>query len=510
MVIYLNGRIKVIYRGLWIVVVVLCCTLSSKVQGQLVFVDRSDLLPSQGFSSWLQKGVTDMDGDGRDDIVRADRQGFFYILYQQPDGKFTSRALGSVQSSTPLSVVLADIDNNGHADILTGGEYTGVRSVMLSPTASRIIRLPEDSVFTQASALSDINNDGLLDAFVCNDDSTNAVWKNTPNGSFVRDNMGFAFTSLPPEKQAGNYGIVFADVDNDGDLDAYVSKCKAGVTDSTDARRINQLFINSGGIYTDRAKEYGLADSSQTWVTEFQDIDNDGDLDAFIANHHSPSRLMLNDGHGHFTDITAGAGLLGNTPDGLLQALMRDFDNDGYVDLLVSGLTDAKLFLNNGNRTFREVTLPLLVPKADTPLRSFAVGDLNHDGFLDLYCSYLFRTTEPDRLWLNTPNANHYMAIRLVGTESNRSGVGARIKLTTKDRRILVREVRAGESYGISNSLTQYVGLGAIGTVEKVEVLWPSGHKSEVLTPPIDELLTLTEPTCQKQLCVPIKTTIKK
>jgi FG-GAP-like repeat len=215
---------------------------------QVTFSKASTVLPTPTFKTWLQKGVADMNADGLDDIVRADQQGNFFILKQQPNGSFIEQALGKIQSRTPLSVILADIDNNGYADILTGGEYNGVRVVKANAngTAYTIIRLPQDSIFTQASALADINNDGLLDAFVCNDDSTNGIWRNAGNGSFVKDQMGFDFSSVPLNRHSGNYGIVFTDFDNDGDNDAYLSKCSHwAMKDSTDQRRINQLFINN-------------------------------------------------------------------------------------------------------------------------------------------------------------------------------------------------------------------------------------------------------------------------
>ena len=247
-----------------------------------------------------------------------------------------------------------------------------------------------------------------------------------------------------------------------------------------------------------------MADSSQSWITEFQDIDNDGDMDAFIANHYRPSRLMLNDGTGHFTDITAASGLLGNMPDGILQAIMKDFDNDGYVDLIVSGMKEAKLYKNNGNNTFSLQLLPTLTePTANVPLRSFAIGDLNHDGFLDIYASYYFGNTEADKLWLNDKNSNHFLAINLTGTQSNRSAVGARLTLKANGK-TQVREVRAGESYGISNSLTQYFGLGSNSIIECLEIKWPSGQRSVLQNPTADQFLNITEPICSKTLCIPI------
>jgi hypothetical protein len=493
--------------ALYLVALLLCMF---DANAQTAFTNASAKLPNQVFYTWLQKGVTDMNADGRDDIVRANAAGEFFILLQNANGTYTEQPLGQVQPFTPLSVILADVDNNGYPDILTGGQYNGIRVVKANANASayNITRLPQDSIFTQASALADINNDGWLDAFVCNDDSTNGIWKNTGGGNFIKDAIGFDFNSVPLNKHSGNYGIVFTDFDNDGDLDAYLSKCRAGVTDSTDQRRINQFFVNTNGQYIDQAKKYGMADSSQTWVTEFQDIDNDGDLDAFIANHHTPSRLMLNNGSGYFTDITASSGLLGTTPDGILQALMRDFDNDGYVDLIVSGMMGAKYFKNNGNRTFSETDLPLLSVGTDKPLRSFAIGDLNHDGFQDIYASYHYGGREPDVLWLNDKNVNHFMAISLTGTQSNRSAVGARITLKANGQ-TQIREVRAGESYGISNSLTQYIGLGNNTNIDSIEVKWPSGQRTYVANPTADQFLSITEPMCSN-VCVPVTAKIIK
>jgi ASPIC and UnbV/FG-GAP-like repeat len=476
---------------------------------QLSFIDKSSKLPNSSFYSWLQKGVADMNNDGKDDIIRADFSGNFFILKQQTDGSFIEQALGNIQSSTPLSVVVADIDNNGFADILTGGEYNGVRIIKANTNGSvyNPTQLPKDSIFTQASTLVDINNDGWLDVFVCNDDSTNAIWRNTGNGTFIRDAMGFDFSSVPLNKHSGNYGIVFTDFDNDGDLDAYLSKCRAGVTDSTDQRRINQLFVNNNGNFTDQAKSFGMADSSQTWITEFQDIDNDGDMDAFIANHHAPSRLMENDGFGHFKDITISAGLLQNMPDGILQALMRDFDNDGYVDLICSGMMGAVYFKNNGNKTFSSQNLPLLEPTTDKKLRSFAIGDLNHDGFQDIYASYYWGESHTDKLWLNERNNNHFIAINLKGTQSNHSAVGSKIILKANGK-TQIREIRAGESYGISNSLTQYFGLGTNPNIDEISIQWTSGLKTNIINPKSNQFLEVSEPDCGPILCIPISAKI--
>jgi len=495
-------------------IIILSILLGFYSKAQVNFTDASTRLPNYTSAySFLHQGIADMNQDGRDDIVRADHNGVFYILYQQADGTFAQQTLGQVQSRTPLSIVLADLNNDRYPDILTGGEYNGVRVVTsrLPALSYSITRLPQDSIFTQASAMADLDGDGLLDIFVCNDEGTSAIWRNTGNSSFVRDNMGMNLNTVPSSDNSGNYGSVFTDFDNDGDLDLYISKCShRAPKDSLDPRRINQLFVNQGnGGFLEQAGTYNLRDSSQTWVTEFQDIDNDGDLDAFIANHYWPSRLMLNNGAGHFSDITSSSGLLGTVPNGLLHALMQDFDNDGYMDLLVSGMFDSKLFRNNGNRTFSEVTSPLTNPTGSAPLRSFAWGDLNHDGFVDLYTSYYYSTTDPDRLWLNVKNNNHFLSVSLQGTQSNRSSVGARI-MAKVGSQTLTREVRAGESFGMSNSLTQYIGLGAATQIDQLTVVWPSGQHLTISQVTADQSLTLTEPDCATIKCVPVMVRVVK
>lgn len=483
--------------------------LNSDLFAQISFSDASSKLPrNSAFYSFLHQAVADVNQDGRDDIVRADNTGKFYILYQLADGTFSESSIGLVQNRSPLSIVLADLNNDGVLDILTGGAYDGVRVVTSNASASTysVSRLPQDSIYTQASAIADIDRDGLLDIFVCHDEGTSGIWRNLGNSSFQRNTLGINLNTVPLSDNSGNYGSIFTDFDNDGDLDLYLSKCsRFAPHDSLDPRRINQLFVNQGnGAFLEQAKAFGMADSSQTWVTEFQDIDNDGDLDAFIANHHSPSRLMLNNGHGHFTDITAASGLLGVVPEGILHALMQDFDNDGYIDLLVSGIIGATFFKNNHDLTFTPIALPLTNPTGDMPLRSFAWGDLNADGFLDLYTSYNYGSTDPDRLWLNNKNENHFLSVRLIGTQSNKSSVGARITARLGTKTIL-REVRAGESFGMSNSLTQILGIGTASKIDKLSITWPSGQHTEMQNVAANQFLTLAEPDCQAVKCVEIK-----
>lgn len=483
-------------KNIVLVFILVVSTLVQNAVAQISFRDASTRLPKSGvFYSWMQKGACDMNNDFRDDIVRSTTTGDFFLLKQPrlPDTLFTEVSIGKILPASPLSIILGDVNNDDYPDILTGGDKTGVKILTSnsSTTFSSTKLEGSDTIFTQASAMADINGDGLLDLFVCHDDAVSGIWKN--NGTtFTKNDFGIHLKTIPTSDNSGNYGIVFTDFDNDGDQDFYISKCRAGVEDPTDPRRINQLFVNDGtNHYTENAAAYNLKDDNQSWVTEFQDIDNDGDMDAFIANHHSPSRLLENDGSGHFTDITVGSGLE-TLPDGILQALMRDFDNDGYVDLIIAGINGGRVMKNNGNKTFTSQNLQLIEPITGKTLRSFVTADFNSDGFIDLYTSYYFGSAEPDRLWLNNKNANHYLPIYLMGYKGNRNAIGSRITIEAGGKKY-IREIRSGESYGISNSLCQIVGLGSNTTITKLTIKWPSGKIQDYNNVKIDTPIYIIE-----------------
>lgn len=475
---------------------VLLCLATSVAYSQPSFTDASSLLPGAGsFYSWMQKGAADVDGDGLDDIIRANTSGQFFILKQpaNPNTLWTEMSLGQIQSATPLTVSVADVDNNGIADILTGGEYNGVRIVKGNGDGSAFsaTQLPDDAIFTQASALADINGDGWLDAFVSHDEGTSAIWRNTGSGTFVRDNMNIDLNTIPVSDNSGNYGIVFTDVNNDGFTDFYISKCRAGVTDPADPRRINQLYINSmDHHYTEESAARGMKDGRQSWITEIQDIDNDGDMDALIINHYEPSRLMVNNGSGFFTEITLGSGLE-TLPNGILQATMRDFDNDGYVDLLYAGMGGCGYYKNNGNNTFSSQSISPLTGSGQ-PLRSFVIGDYNHDGHQDIYASYYYGGAYPDRLWLNNGNTNHKLPVIVKGWDNNRNAIGARLTLKSGGK-TQTREIRAGESYGLSHTHCIIFGLGQQTAIDELEIRWPDGKKDRLTGLEANKLVFVNE-----------------
>ncbi len=466
------------------------------------FSDETNLLSTANYSG-VSMSVVDMNGDGKDDIVRYDNGKLLNVKYQQGVNQaFTSVNFGAVSTEVQWSNTIADVNQDGYNDILTAGYYDEIKLLYNNTGQSyNSTIIPNSRIFIQGSNFVDIDNDGWVDVFACYDHGDNREFRNEGNGTFTFSPDMLDTKTLPISDNSGNYASIWTDYDNDGDIDLYISKCRSGSVSSTDPRRVNMLFQNDGNNnYTEVAAAANLNIGAQSWLTDFGDIDNDGDMDCIVINHYSVSNLMRNNGNGTFTDVTNGSGLLSALNGRLnIQAFFRDFNNDGFVDLLVSGEKHC-LFYNDGDGTFTQAANPFNA----NPIKSMAIGDLNHDGFLDVYASYLNLYNTPsdteDRLFLNNGNNNNFIAIQLEGVESNINGIGAKIKLVgTWGEQI--REVRSGEGYGVMNSFTQHFGIGTATQISKVVINWPSGTVDEINNPAPNQFLKIVEGNSTSSLC---------
>ncbi|MBJ7882998.1 VCBS repeat-containing protein [Gelidibacter salicanalis] len=251
-------------------------------------------------------------------------------------------------------------------------------------------------------AAADFNTDGLVDLYFTSNQGNNKLYIN--KGDFKFED-GSATAGFKPNV-GFNSGVAIADVNNDGFPDIYV--CKAGSFD--DERLTNELYINNGDLtFTERAAEYGLADTNRSTTATFFDYDKDGFIDLYITNtpvitkdyreiknlialQSEPETLALkgsdklyrNTGIGTFVDVSNAAGILPDRAFGL-NAQVSDLDDNGYLDIYVSNDFDMPdfVFLNNGDGTFSDGRNKLLKHMSFYSMGS-DIADIDNDGFMDI------------------------------------------------------------------------------------------------------------------------------
>jgi len=454
----------------WKIVFVLFCIVFSAT-AQPTFVDKTRAykknIPTR---SVMPGAIADMDGDLIDDLIIIDR-GLHLKTIKSSGNIFSLESIDSsrLSANSLWTLTMGDLNNDGHNEVITAGEYTRIQISTLNNGLIESISL-DGAFFAQASNTIDINNDGWLDYFVCDDNAPPKIYINDKNGNLTLTDV-IDFTLNDNTDGSGNYGSEWIDINGDNLPDLCIAKCRAGVDDPNDLRRINRLYINNGdGTFTERGQEYNLNSGAQTWVTTFGDIDNDGDLDAFVVNHYDPHALMENINGTHFVEIPLSTEILSFG----FQSIMRDFDNDGFLDIVMSGAEGTTLLHNRGDKSF-DIYYNFLGPNKAP---SMVAGDLNDDGFLDIHAHINEPINEvgvkDDELWINQGNDNHFVKISLEGTVSNRSGIGTKIEIYGAWGRQM-RYVKGGESYGIFNSFQQHFGLGIHQNIDSLIVIWPSG-----------------------------------
>lgn len=375
----------------------------------------------------------------------------------------------------------------------------------------------------------DYDQDGLLDILwrSAEYEIDHELFRNNGDGSFsqVTGATGISLKGRLLEINSQGNGGWF-DFDQDGHIDHL----------STTEGDSNILFHNTGGgVFVDvtrnRRPPSGLAflNPGNANGVCLGDIDNDGDIDAYLPLSDQANRLVRNDlketGAAAFTDITmvSGAGHKG----GARGCTMADFDNDGFIDIYVNngGLSDTLindvitglppftqfyiawepaenvLFRNNGDGTFTDVT-------RRSRARSFGIGsgvasgDVNNDGFPDIfvnnrtYYSGGKRANIEQRnfLFLNRGNDNNWIKVKLVGTRSNRTAYNARVRAVAGDLE-QTRELYSGTGYNSLDEQTITFGLGNRRDVDLIEVTWPSGTVQKLETPAPGRTVTITEPS---------------
>ncbi len=399
--------------------------------------------------------IVDMNGDYLDDIVSVVSATQIVISYQQPGGGFNNvtYTVPTTTITPSWSIAAGDYDNNGYNDLVYGSgsgiAFLKANSTGTGYTADR----KTQSFLVQRTNFIDINNDGKLDAFICDDNAPNRYYMN--DGTNMNHNQG----GLGDFPSGGNYGSIWIDYDNDGDMDLYIAKCSGG--GSGPGGNIDELHRNNGdGTFTNVAATANMANPTQTWSSAWGDFNNDGWMDAVVginSTSNGLSRVMKNNGDGTFTDKTTGSGY--DTNNALSREYVAyDFDNDGFLDVLGAGNT---IMFGNGDFTFTPNANAYNLSYYDRP-----IGDLNNDGFLDIQ--------NGTNILINAGNTNKWLKVTLKGTQSNRNGIGARVEIYGSWGK-QIRDIQSGTGFGNMSTLNAHFGIGQATTITKVVVKWPSG-----------------------------------
>ncbi|MBN1350994.1 VCBS repeat-containing protein [candidate division KSB1 bacterium] len=378
-------------------------------------------------------------------------------------------------------VSLADIENDGDLDLYVCSLYR-FNLLYVNDGSGRFTEMAQYSgvageamAFSELGIWGDLNNDGYLDLFVANQLKSDVFYLNDGTGRFID------FTrEAGLESQWGQLSPVFADIDDDNDLDLFIPHQHGrlrlmqnqGVFPQSKCPR----FID---ITTAAGLDTSLVASIQCGA--FADIDNDGDLDLFISIYLLPDRLYLNNGKGYFTDISGEAGFIDSTKS--KGAIFFDADNDGFQDLFVGHDGPHRFYHNQGDGTFKEMTKEMgLTGEGSTA--GIATGDFsqpiggyNTEGALDLYVA---NSQGPSSIYYNTCIKNSYLKFKLRGTISNIDAIGAKIYLYDAghagERAFLrgMRQVQAGSGYCSMSSTVVHFGTKSNRTYD-VCCVFPSG-----------------------------------
>lgn len=447
---------------------------------------------------------TDVNNDGWDDIFITNGPsagGVNFLYLNNADGTFT-KVTGDdlvITASQYDGATIADADNDGDNDVLAVTWYDKPDYFFQNNgdgtfSYSGDNELSSHNGFSETASWGDYDNDGWLDAYVSNSegDFKNFLYHNNGNGTFTRITSGIAVTDA-----ATSRGVTWADYDNDGDADLYVTN---------ESAEANSLYRNDDGVFSKVTTGPLVSDNRSTMGASWGDIDNDGDLDVYTVNSgyfaSQKNQLYINDGLGNFTEVTTGDAV---TDGGCsYSSSFADYDNDGDLDLAVSngfcnGTILNFLYLNDGNGVFErdDNSISDLV----TPCSyGMAWGDANNDGFQDLLfatCKNTSTGTNPDDLFfMNNGNGNNWIKFSLQGTASNRSAIGARVKVKATINGNAVwqmREVTAQSGHCSQNSLTVHFGLGDATVADSVMVLFPAGNDTVLLNVAAGQLIDVIE-----------------
>src|ERR1043166_4806293 len=432
----------------------------------------------------------DYNNDGFLDVLIIGPSGNNYLYRNNGNGTFTVATNFASDACCANGAVWGDYDNDGNVDLFIANAANAVNYLYHNngPPLYGFTRVIQGNLGTAAEnsysgAWGDYDNDGYLDLFVADRvNSSNLLYHNNRDGTFSRVLGAGIFTNGGNEPHSFSAGTAWADYDDDGWPDLFVANFSG---------QNNFLYHNNrDGTFTPVVAGSIVDDGGESHACAWGDYDNDGWPDLFVANHPGTNFLYRNNGDGSFTRVTNS--VLTEEMTDSLNCSWVDFDNDGWLDLFVVNVNQQPvLYRNLGGGAFQKMTNSTASAIAGNG-GAAAWGDYDNDGFPDLFIS------DPKRLYHNNANSNQWIKVRCIGTASNRSAIGAKIRVSAKIGgipRTQLREVSGGDGFGTQNSLNPIFGLGDATNIDLLRIEWPSGKVQQFTNVAPRQLLTVQEQT---------------
>ncbi len=424
--------------------------------------------------------VTTNDPNQTNALYRNNQNGTFTRVNTAP---FSTDAASSISSSW------GDYDNDGDLDLYVANNIGFENFLYRNEGGGNFIKILNDPIVTDmgyahGASWVDYDNDGFLDMFVAVywETAFNMLYHNNGDGTFskVTDN---AIVNEASRSVSGVWG----DYDNDGLQDLFVANTGG---------QNNSLYHNLGsGQFARVTTGEIVSDGGSSVGASWADYNNDGNLDLFVTNAgNEPNFLYKNNGDGTFARIYAGA--IATDRGDAHGSAWADWDSDGDLDLFVGrdGRNNS-LYRNDGGDVFNDIQNDI----TDDGGLSFgsAWGDYDRDGDQDLFVANRLGTG--NFFYKNTKgNCNNWASIKLIGTNSNKSAIGARIYVTATINGNMVTQMRelsaqTGGGTGSQNDLTQAFGLDDATIINSISIEWPSGYEQVISNQPVNQFLQFME-----------------
>jgi len=488
-----------------------------------------EVAPEVGLATFDLAGgaiVDDFDGDGLLDVLvsTSDPAGSMHVYWNE-GGRFVdgTAAARLDRMRGGLNMTQADYDNDGDPDVLVlRGAWQRIHgrhpNSLLRNNGDRTftdvtfdVGLGDVSYPTQTGAWADYDLDGDLDLYVGNERDANV---DAPGQLFRNEGGRFVDVAREAGVMNGHFakGVAWGDYDGDRYPDLYVSNLGGR----------NRLYRNAGdGTFADVARDAGVERPISSFATWFWDYDNDGSLDLYVSAYggiNLPPDVAQVAASYLGRPTTAERGIVyRGTGAGRFEghelprvtlpmgANFGDIDNDGYLDLYLGtgypyyeGLMPNVMYRNRAGRGFADVTTAGGFGHLQKG-HGIAFADLDHDGDQDVLAQMGGNYPGDgfaNALFENPGGANHWIKVRLIGTRSNRSGVGARIRIAIREDgvpREIHRVVSTGGSFG-GNPLRQEIGLGRAERIDVLEVDWPASDTRQTFRDlAVDRSIEITE-----------------